>query len=80
MIKESTMKALLDDTGYTACKITEENKYIRQEMKNNKSMYCMMIGIKKQNFNTRKKAERMIVEFEGRTLLMRVEAEINLGE
>lgn len=79
MIKESTMKALLDDTGYTACKITGEDEYIRKEMKNNKAMYSMLIGIKRQNFNNRKKAERMIVEFEGRTLLMRVEAEINLG-
>ena len=80
MIKQSTMKALLDDTGYTACRITPESEFIKKEFKGNKSMYCMMIGIKKQNFNNRKQAERMIVEFDGRTLLMRVESELNLGE
>ena len=80
MIKQSTMKALLDDTGYTACKITPEAEYITKEFDNNKAMYSMMIGIKRQNFNNRKQAERMIVELDGRTLLMRVESELNLGD
>ena len=74
------MKALLDDTGYSACKITPEAEYIKKDFNGNKSMYSMMIGIKKQNFNTRKQRERMIIELNGRTLLLAVEAEINIGE
>lgn len=79
MIKPSTMKALLDDAGYTACKVQTEDEYIKNEMKT-KEMYSFMLGIRPQNLSKRKNRERMIVELNGRTLLLAVEAELNIGE
>lgn len=79
-IKANIMRRLLDDSGWSVAKITPEADYIKQEFYKKKDMYAMMIGVGKKNLSHRKKCERMIIEHEGRTFLVAVEAQINLGE
>ena len=79
-IEESLMRRLLDDSGWSVAKITPEPDFIRREFHKQKGMYEMMIGIGEKNLSHRKKCERLVIEHDGRTLLVAVEAVINLGE
>ena len=79
-IKEGVMRRLLDDSGWSVAKITPEADFIKQEFYKKKDMYAMMIGIGKKNLSHRKKCKRLVIEHEGKTLLVAVEAVINLGE
>ena len=79
-IKPTTMRRLLDDSGWSVAKITPEADFIKEQFHKKKDKYEMLIGVRKGNLSHRKRCERLVIEHEGRTILVAVEAVINLGE
>lgn len=79
-IKEGTMRRLLDDSGWSVNKVSKEADFIKEHFHKKKDMYEMLIGVKKGNLSHRKRCDRLVLEHEGKILLVAVEAEINLGE
>ena len=80
MIQEKTWRMLLDDTGYTAAKITDEDMYIKKEFKGCMTTYAMLSGRSVGKVNRRTKCERLVIEYNGRIIQVDVKAEIHLGE
>ena len=80
MIQEKTWRMLLDDTGYTAAKITGEAEYIEREFGGNMADYAMFSGRAIGKVNRRTKCERLVIEYNGRIIQVDVKAELNLGE
>ena len=79
-ISNKTMKSLLDDTGYTAARITPEADFIKAEFKGNQTLYAAMSGRTLGKVNRRTERERLVIEFNGRVCQVDVMAEIYLGE
>ena len=79
MIKPSTMKALLNDVGYTACKVQTEDEYRKCEGLNKKT-YSFMLGILPQNLTSREKCVRRVIEIDGEVAVWAKEAVLNIGE
>jgi len=79
-ISNKTMKSLLDDTGYTAARITKEAEFVKKEFNGNMSLYAAMSGRTIGRVNRRTERERLVIEFDGQVFQVDVMAKIYLGE
>ena len=73
-ISPSTMKLLLDDTGYTAVKVQSEAEFISSECGGNHSKYARMLDITRSKLKNRIKRDRRVIEINGQRLAILVEA------